>query len=190
MPLARLYSRGSQIEWPNRRSHRKPFCTVVQRQRNSGTLLDSSRDRRNYHLTPCLAPLAPFRNDIHVISGLDNFAAGLPGPAIGPSQLDERLDDLHSVHRTGRRRPSHRSGDRRQDRRRFPVPLSATRRRAGILWRKHPTQHELGRASIARCLLKCCPTVCSIGCSAAREEGWINRKRSILDAVHGRRQPR
>src|SRR5690349_25149643 len=26
----------------------------------------------NYTLTPCLAPLAPFRNDVHVITGLDN----------------------------------------------------------------------------------------------------------------------
>jgi hypothetical protein len=33
-----------------------------------------------YELTPCLAPLAPFRNDIHVISGLDNPAARMPGP--------------------------------------------------------------------------------------------------------------
>jgi hypothetical protein len=28
-----------------------------------------------YQLTPCLSPLAPFRNDFHVISGLDNPAA-------------------------------------------------------------------------------------------------------------------
>jgi hypothetical protein len=33
-----------------------------------------------YELTPCLSPLAPFRNDIHVISGLDNPAARMPGP--------------------------------------------------------------------------------------------------------------
>jgi hypothetical protein len=35
---------------------------------------------KNFTLTPCLAPLAPFRNDIHVITGLDNPAARLPGP--------------------------------------------------------------------------------------------------------------
>jgi hypothetical protein len=34
----------------------------------------------NYEMTPCLAPLAPFRSDIHVITGLDNPAARLPGP--------------------------------------------------------------------------------------------------------------
>ena len=36
-----------------------------------------------FHLSPCLAPLAPFRNDIHVLSGLDNQAATMPGPGNG-----------------------------------------------------------------------------------------------------------
>ena len=35
---------------------------------------------KNFTLTPCLAPLAPFRDDIHVVTGLDNPAARLPGP--------------------------------------------------------------------------------------------------------------
>jgi hypothetical protein len=34
----------------------------------------------DYGLTPCLSPLAPFRGDIHVISGLDNPSARKPGP--------------------------------------------------------------------------------------------------------------
>lgn len=34
----------------------------------------------DFEITPCLSPLAPFRNDIHVVSGLDNPAARLPGP--------------------------------------------------------------------------------------------------------------
>src|SRR5215470_4695181 len=34
----------------------------------------------NYPLTPCLTPLAPFRNHIHILSGLDNPAARKPGP--------------------------------------------------------------------------------------------------------------
>ena len=37
----------------------------------------------DYLLTPCLSPLAPYRQDIHVISGLDNAAATLPGPGNG-----------------------------------------------------------------------------------------------------------
>ena len=36
-----------------------------------------------YSLTPCLTPLAPFRSDIHVVTGLDNAAATLPGPGNG-----------------------------------------------------------------------------------------------------------
>src|SRR5579863_2899196 len=30
---------------------------------------------RDYEMTPCLSPLAAFRSDIHVLSGLDNAAA-------------------------------------------------------------------------------------------------------------------
>src|SRR5439155_15338382 len=37
----------------------------------------------DYRMTPCLAPLAPFRDDIHVITGVDNYAAGMPGPGNG-----------------------------------------------------------------------------------------------------------
>jgi len=33
-----------------------------------------------FRLTPCLAPLGPFRDDIHVFSGLDNDIARVPGP--------------------------------------------------------------------------------------------------------------
>src|SRR3989475_8986466 len=34
----------------------------------------------DYELTPCLSPLVKFRNDIQVITGLDNPAARKPGP--------------------------------------------------------------------------------------------------------------
>src|SRR5215831_7174246 len=34
----------------------------------------------NYPLTPCLTPLASFRNHIQILSGLDNPAARMPGP--------------------------------------------------------------------------------------------------------------
>ncbi len=33
-----------------------------------------------YAMTPCLTPLTPFRDDVHVLSGLDNPAARMPGP--------------------------------------------------------------------------------------------------------------
>lgn len=34
----------------------------------------------SFEITPCLNPLAPYRSDIHVITGLDSPAARLPGP--------------------------------------------------------------------------------------------------------------
>jgi len=34
----------------------------------------------DYTLSPCLAPLAPLKEHFHVITGLDNPAARLPGP--------------------------------------------------------------------------------------------------------------
>src|SRR5258708_3927560 len=33
----------------------------------------------DYEITPCLAPLAPWRKDVHVLSGLDNAAANGKG---------------------------------------------------------------------------------------------------------------
>ena len=33
-----------------------------------------------FHMTPCLSPLAQFQDKIHVLSGLDNPAARMPGP--------------------------------------------------------------------------------------------------------------
>ncbi len=32
----------------------------------------------DYPMTPCLAPIAPFRQDVHILSGLDNPAARMP----------------------------------------------------------------------------------------------------------------
>ena len=59
-------------------------------------------------MTPCLSPLAPFRNDIHVLSGVDNAAAKRHGQR--PHQLDERPDDLHA------RSPAAARADRRSTR--------------------------------------------------------------------------
>lgn len=37
---------------------------------------------KDFVLTPCLSPLAPFRNDVHVITGIDSPAARMPGPGM------------------------------------------------------------------------------------------------------------
>src|SRR5258708_39307841 len=38
-----------------------------------------SEEGRDFRITPCLSPLAPFRSDVHVLSGLDNAASGGQG---------------------------------------------------------------------------------------------------------------
>src|SRR4051794_9628415 len=40
-------------------------------------------DGADYEMTPCLQPLARYRQDIHVLSGVDNPAARLPRPGNG-----------------------------------------------------------------------------------------------------------
>src|SRR5262245_37369612 len=40
-------------------------------------------DGADYQMTPCLQPLARCRRDVHVLSGIDNPAARLPGPGNG-----------------------------------------------------------------------------------------------------------
>ncbi len=67
----------------SRRRSRPASCcgsTATGSPRSTGFRRNPERD---FRLTPCLAPLARFRKDIHVLSGLDNPAAGLPGPGNG-----------------------------------------------------------------------------------------------------------
>ena len=54
-----------------------------------------TEEGRDYELTPCLAPLAAWRKDVHVLSGVDNAAAS--GKGQRPYELDERLDDRHWI---------------------------------------------------------------------------------------------
>ena len=83
----------------------------------------------NYSLTPCLAPLAPFRNDMHVITGLDNFAAGLPGPGNGHHNSMSGL--MTCTRFTGRGGARRLSGHRHKDRRRVAISLDTARRSPG-----------------------------------------------------------
>ena len=81
-------------------------------------------DGRDYEMTPCLQPLARFRNDIHVLSGVDNPAARLPGPGNGHHNSMSGLVAGAMFSGRGRRRPVDRPGDRPEDRQRQPLPLA------------------------------------------------------------------
>ena len=102
-----------------------------------------SEEGPDYRMTPCLSPLAPFRADIHVLSGVDNAAAG----GMGNGHTNSMSGLMTGTHHTGRgpMRAVDRPGDRDEDRRRLALPLAADRRLAGIVRREHAAEHELVR---------------------------------------------
>ena len=102
------------------------------------------QDGEHYELTPCLQPLARFRDDFHVLSGVDNSAARSLGPGNGHHKSMSGLVFVRGILGAGRGWSFYRPGDRAADRSGQPVPFSADWRVPGIFWRKHPTQHELG----------------------------------------------
>ena len=102
-----------------------------------------SEEGADYRITPCLSPLAPFRHEVHVLSGVDNAAAG----GMGNGHTNSMSGLMTGTPFTGRgpSRTVDRPGDRRQDRRRIALPVAADRRLAGIVRREHAAQHELVR---------------------------------------------
>ena len=99
----------------------------------------------NFTFTPCLAPLAPFRDDIHVVTGLDNPAARLPGPGNDHHRSMSALMTGTQFTGRGAGGPSIDQVVAAKDRRRIAIPISANRRLAGVVRREHSAQHELGR---------------------------------------------
>ncbi len=139
-----------------------------------------SEEGTDYEITPCLAPLAAWRKDVHVLSGVDNAAAN--GKGNGHTNSMSGSDDRYGLHRPRPQRPVCRSDHRRQNRHRIALPVSADRRRAGVLRREHAAQYELGRVR-ARAAAGNDPAPLFDRLFGAQEEGWVNRKRSVLDTV-------
>ncbi|MGD0296987.1 MAG: DUF1552 domain-containing protein [Bryobacteraceae bacterium] len=135
-----------------------------------------------FSLTPCLAPLAPFRDDIHVISGLDNFAAGLPGPGNGHHNS---MSGLMSCTPFTSRGAGGASIDQVIARKiggesRFrSLQLGVAQESFG-----ESIQRNMSWAAMDRSLPpEMLPDRLFDRLFGRREEGWINRKRSILDVV-------
>ncbi len=136
----------------------------------------------NYALTPCLSPLAPFRNDIQVITGLDNSAAGLPGPGNGHHNSMSGL-------MTCTRFTSRGAGGTSIDQAIAPKIGGGSRFRSlqvGVAQESfgESIQRNMSWAGADRALPpEMLPDRLFDRLFGRREEGWINRKRSILDAV-------
>ena len=135
-----------------------------------------------FALTPCLAPLAPFRNDIHVVTGLDNPAARLPGPG----------NDHHrsmSALMTGTSFTGRGAGGASIDHLIAAKVGGQTRFRSlqiGVSQESfgESIQRNMSWAGYDRALPpEMLPQKLFDRLFGARDTDWVSRKRSILDAV-------
>ncbi len=136
----------------------------------------------DFDFTPCLAPLERFRNDIHVVTGLDSPAARLPGP--GNSHYPSMSALVSGEVYTGRGAggPSidqvvarTMGGDSRF--RSLQVGVcqesfgEAIQRNLSWVDRDRPLPPEMIPHRLFDRLF------------GGREQGWVNREKSILDSV-------
>jgi len=134
----------------------------------------------DYELTPCLAPLGAWRKDIHVLSGVDNAAAS--GKGNGHTNSMSGL--MTGLNFTGRG-PSGPSIDQiiagkiGGDSRFRSLQIGVAQESFG-----ESMQRNMSWAGYERALPpEMIPHQLFDRLFGAREEGWVNRKRSILDAV-------
>jgi hypothetical protein len=136
----------------------------------------------NYRLTPCLSPLAPFRKDIHVITGLDNFAAGMPGPGNGHHNSMSGLMACTPFTGRGAGGPSIDQAIAAKiggDSRFRSLQVGVAQESFGESIQRNMSWSGFDRALPPEML----PDRLFDRLFGRREEGWIQRKRSILDVV-------
>ncbi|MDQ6663068.1 MAG: DUF1552 domain-containing protein [Acidobacteriota bacterium] len=135
-----------------------------------------------YVMSPCLAPLAPLRDHFHVITGLDNPAARLPGPGNDHHRSMSAL--MSGTQFTGRG-----TGGASVDQVIANKIGGETRFRSlqiGVSQESfgESIQRNMSWAGRDRALPpEMIPSKLFERLFGARDAGWLNRKRSILDAV-------
>jgi hypothetical protein len=136
----------------------------------------------NYRLTPCLEPLARFRDDIHVVTGLDNAAAGLPGPGNGHHNSMSGLMTCTRFTGRGAGGPSFDQvlaskigGDSRFR----SLQIGVSQESFGESIQRNMSWSGYERALPPEML----PDRLFDRLFGKREEGWIKRTRSVLDTV-------
>lgn len=136
----------------------------------------------NYAITPCLTPLAPFRSDVHVLSGLDNPAARLPGP--GNDHHRSMSGIVSGTSYTGRG-----AGGPSIDQMIAGKIGGETRFRSlqiGVCQESHgeSIQRNMSWAGYERALPpELIPHNLFDRIFGTREQSWVDRKQSVLDAV-------
>lgn len=135
-----------------------------------------------YSLTPCLSPLASFRDRIHVITGMDNPAARKPGPGNDHHRSMSAL--MSGTAFTGRG-----AGGTSIDQLIAARIGGSTRFRSlqiGVCQESHgeSIHRNMSWAGYERALPpELIPHNLFDRLFGSRNEGWVNRKRSVLDAV-------
>jgi hypothetical protein len=136
----------------------------------------------DFRLTPCLAPLAPFRDDIHVLSGLDNAAAGLPGPGNGHHNSMSGLMTCTRFTGRGAGGPSIDQAIASKiggDSRFRSLQIGVSQESFGESIQRNMSWSGYERALPPEMI----PHRLFDRLFGVQEEGWVNRKRSILDVV-------
>jgi len=136
----------------------------------------------DYVLTPCLTPLASFRNDIHVITGLDSPAARLPGPGNDHHRSMSALMTGTQFTGRGAGGPSIDAAVAAKiggDTRFRSLEIGVSQESFG-----ESVQRNMSWAGYDRPLPpEMLPHKLFDRLFGQRELGWVNRKKSVLDAV-------
>ncbi|HEY2012158.1 MAG TPA: DUF1552 domain-containing protein [Bryobacteraceae bacterium] len=133
-----------------------------------------------YRMTPCLSPLAPFRHDVHVLSGIDNAAVG----GMGNGHTNSMAGLMTGTVFTGKG-PSGPSIDQfvakkiGNDSRFRSLQIGVSQESFGESMQRNMSWSGYERALPPEMI----PHRLFDRLFGAREEGWVNRKRSVLDAV-------
>jgi hypothetical protein len=135
-----------------------------------------------FHFSPCLTPLAPFRNEIHVLSGLDNQAANVSGPGNGHHKAISGVTSCTPFTGHGAGGPSIDQAIAAkigQQSRFSSLQIGVSQESFG-----ESIQRNMSWAGYDRPLPpQMLPNKLFDYLFGVREEGWVKRKRSILDAV-------
>ncbi len=136
----------------------------------------------DFTLSPCLRPLAQFRDKIHVLSGLDNSAAALPGPGNGHHNSMSALVSCTTF--TGRGAGGASidqaiAGKIGGESRFRSLQIGVSQESFGESIQRNMSWSGYDRSLPPEMI----PHRLFDRLFGAREEGWVRRKRSILDAV-------
>jgi len=139
-----------------------------------------SEEGADYRMTPCLSPLAPFREDFHVLSGVDNAAA----KGNGNGHTNSMSGLMTCTPFTGRG-PSGASIDQviaaklGNESRFRSLQIGVSQESFGESMQRNMSWSGYERALPPEMI----PHRLFDRLFGEREEGWVNRKRSILDSV-------